>query len=97
MNKGRTFHEETLKITIEGDISRVKMEELMVHQIGWLLEGGSELHIGRENMLIKRLKRTFRKKRTSARQFVILMRLFPPKHTRFSSKLYFFQVDTLKN
>ena len=70
---------------------------LTVHQIGWLLEGGSELHIGRENMLIKRLKRTFRKKRTSARQFVILMRRFPPKHTRFSSKLYFFQVDTLKN
>ena len=43
MNKGRTFHEETLKITIEGDISRVKMEELMVHQIAWLLEGGSEV------------------------------------------------------
>ena len=55
MNKGRTFHEEALKITIEGDISRVKMEELMVHQIGWLLEGGSEVHIGREDMLIKNI------------------------------------------
>ena len=47
MNKGRTFHEEALKITIEGDISRVKMEELMVYQIGWFLDGGSEVHIGR--------------------------------------------------